>query len=241
MRTYRIKRSVTVLLPLALASAIALAGCQSSPQQTSEKAQQDTTNATTTSEQQAPSEEPDLAGVSMAGALTLNSDDRENLGWTGAMDVQVKSATIYRDFDAAERQIERPIFAGKDAVKDAPILMCEVYLDNQNAKSTAEDDLFKTDFMFLGPDRIPVSFYVPAEQHSDSDGSTMAFSLPQKESTVITVGFTAPQTWFDGNADLANRDYLAFGGTKEQYHRVGEGLVPDNDFIWLSTTVSDGE
>ena len=65
----------------------------------------------------------------------------------------------------------------------------------------------------------------------------MEFELPDKGSTTITVGFSVPQTWLDGSVDINNRDYIAFGGTKEQYHMSYAGEVPDNDFIWLTTEV----
>ena len=40
---------------------------------------------------------------------------------------------------------------------------------------------------------------------------------------------------------MNNRDYIAFGGSKEEYHQVGEGAVPNHDFIWLTASVCDGK
>ena len=237
---------LSILLIVCMSGLFALSGCQPScqpPSSPSDVGQGAPPNSKTVEESEADRETPSLPGVSMTGALTLDSSSRDNLGWSGVMNVQINSATIYRSYNEAKDHVGH-LVAGKDALKDAPILICEVYLDNHDARSDAQDEKFRANFMFLGPDRIPVTFFAAPEQseRTDSSGSdSMAFSLPKGDSTIIYVGFSVPQTWFDGSADMNNRDYIAFGGSKEEYHRVGEGVVPNHDFIWLTTSVCDGK
>lgn len=190
----------------------------------------------------------DVKGSSMSDTLSLDSNDYLNLGWEGSMNLRVESATIYEDYAAAHSKYPG-LIASKNASEDSPVLVCEVFLDNSGAVSTEKSGAFKANFMFLGPDRIPVTFFAREGDQESSEqraNDAMEFDLPDSKSTTITVGFTVPQTWFDSSSDVNGldvngRDYIAFGGTAEQYHLSVSGEIPDTPFIWLTTKIAEND
>lgn len=230
---------MALLLAITIGALAVVSGCANEAA-TSASADSDVEQSSATT--QADGEDSSSAtvpGSSMSDTLTLSSDTYQNLGWRGTLEARIESAQLYKNYDAAKKKIA-DLFPAEDAVKDGPVLVCEVFLDNSGAVSQEQSGAFKADFMFLGPDRIPVTFFALSEKGnatSRSDDASMEFELPDKGSTTITVGFSVPQTWLDGSVDINNRDYIAFGGTKEQYHMSYAGEVPDNDFIWLTTEV----
>ncbi len=231
--------AMAFLLAMALGALAVVSGCANEAA-TSASADSDAEQPSATT--QADGEDSSGAtvpGSSMSDTLTLSSDTYQNLGWKGTLEARIESAQLYKNYDAAKKEVAG-LLPAKDAITDGPVLACEVFLDNSGAVSQDQSGAFKADFMFLGPDRIPVTFFALSDKSdvaSRSDDASMEFELPDKGSTTITVGFSVPQTWLDGSVDINNRDYIAFGGTKEQYHMSYAGEVPDNDFIWLTTEV----
>lgn len=104
-------------------------------------------------------------------------------------------------------------------------------------QANSHTDLFKTDFMYVGPERIPVGFIVP-QSDDDTEKDALSFSFDDKEMADLTVGFSVPKSWLDAK-DREGKDYLAYGRVEGDYHKDGEGLVaPTVRYTWLDIAVA---
>lgn len=98
-------------------------------------------------------------------------------------------------------------------------------------------DLFKADFMYVGPERIPVGFIVP-QSDDDTEKDALSFSFDDKEMADLTVGFSVPKSWLDAK-DREGKNYLAYGRVEGDYRKDGEGLVvPTVRYTWLDIAVA---
>ena len=183
--------------------------------------------------------------------ITVSSENYTNLGWKGAVEIHVDSSCLYDNYKSALKA-NPGLKACDGAVKDGPVLVCKISMEDSGATSDKSDSaVFGADFMYLGPDRAPVQFMVPFGNSSKKDASNnlFDFALAKDGYTEITVGFSVPQTWLNDSvanpqewhkgADVNGFDYIAFGGDPEQYCVSAEGVVPTTDYIQLATTVVD--
>lgn len=242
----------------ALCAVLALTGCQQTPtanadpsaNEASEQASTGTSEAAT-AEESTDRERP-LLGTSMANgaeALSVSSDIYENLGWTGQMNIKINSATLYKDFEAAEKATP-DLVAQEDAIEDGPVLVCEIGIENVGATSNSgNNDVFSLDFLHLGPERTIPSFVIPESMDGSSE-KFLDFTLAEDKMTPVVVGFSVPESWYTESvalpsrvyysegSELGGQDYLAFGGTPRDY-TVSEtdGIVPTTPFFWLTTDI----
>lgn len=242
----------------ALCAVLALTGCQQTPTANTDPSANEASgqpsisaNEATSIEEGTNGEEP-LLGLSMADgaeALTVSSDTYENLGWTGQMNIKISSATLYENFEAAEKATPG-LVAQDNAIKDGPILVCEVGIENAGATSdSGKKDVFSLDFLYLGPERTTPSFAIP-ESKDISNGKLLDFALTEDKMTPVVIGFSVPESWYTESvalpsqvyyspgSELGGQDYLAFGGTPREY-TVSEtdGIVPTTPFFWLTTSI----
>ncbi|MCR2037685.1 hypothetical protein [Adlercreutzia caecimuris] len=179
------------------------------------------------------------SGVSMGDYVEIGTraTTETSYGWTGSMDAWVMGATLYRNADEAAKHVSNFEVVG-DAEKDDPVLVCEVTLKNHDAKpDDSHMDLFKADFMYVGPERIPVGFIVP-QSDDDTEKDALSFSFDDKEMADLTVGFSVPKSWLDAK-DREGKNYLAYGRVEGDYHKDTEGLVvPTVRYTWLDIAVA---
>lgn len=184
------------------------------------------------------------SGVSMGDYVEIGTraTTRTAYGWTGSMDAWVMGATLYKNVDEASKHVPN-LKAVSETKKDSPVLVCEVRLKNHDAKpDNRHADLFKADFMYVGPERIPTSFIVPqsagnAKKSNDVAGDALAFSFNDEETADLTVGFSVPRSWLDAK-DREGKNYLAYGRVEGYYHKDSKGLVlPTGRYTWLDITV----
>ena len=98
-------------------------------------------------------------------------------------------------------------------------------------QANSHTDLFKADFMYVGPERIPVGFIVP-QSDDDTEKDALSFSFDDKEMADLTVGFSVPKSKMHFN-------YLAYGRVEGDYHKDTEGLVvPTVRYTWLDIAVA---
>lgn len=179
------------------------------------------------------------SGVSMGDYVEIGTraTTDTSYGWTGSMDAWVMGATLYKNADEAAKYVSNLEAVG-DVEKDDPVLVCEVTLKNHDAKpDDSHADLFKADFMYVGPKRIPVGFIVP-QSDDDTEKDALSFSFNDKEMADLTVGFSVPKDWLDAK-DREGKNYLAYGRVEGDYHKDSEGLVvPTVRYTWLDIAVA---
>ena len=179
------------------------------------------------------------SGVSMGDYVEIGTraTTDTSYGWTGSMDAWVMGATLYKNADEAAQHVSNLEAVG-DTEKDDPVLVCEVTLKNHDAKpDDSHADLFKADFMYVGPERIPVGFIVP-QSDDDTEKDALSFSFNDKEMADLTVGFSVPKDWLDAK-DREGKNYLAYGRVEGDYHKDSEGLVvPTVRYTWLDIAVA---
>lgn len=180
------------------------------------------------------------SGVSMGDYVEIGTraTPETAYGWTGSMDAWVMEATLYKSFDEARKHVPNLEAVG-ETDEDDPVLVCNVTLKNHDAKPDDEHtDLFKADFMYVGPERIPVSFAVPQSGDSSKalgDGSkdALSFSFNDEKMADLAVGFSVPKSWLDAK-DREGKSYLAYGRVEGDYHEDSSGLVvPTVRYTWL--------